>query len=69
MKDNFEKPITILRQEFIDALINDVNNCKLPLFVIESILQDLLIQVKAMAQKQYELDKANYESQLKQQNN
>lgn len=63
------KPLSIVRQEFIEQLVNDVNNCQLPLFVVESILQDLLSMVKTAAQKQYEAEKAQYEDQLKKQEN
>lgn len=58
------KPMSVIRQEFIEQLVNDVNNCQLPLFVIEPILQDLLSMVKSAAQKQYEAEKAQYEQQL-----
>lgn len=64
MDKNIVKPITLIRQEFVDALVNEINNCPLPMFVIEPILQDLLDQVKVAAQKQYEADKAQYEAQL-----
>jgi hypothetical protein len=65
MKSNFEKPITVVRQEFIDGLINYVNNSSLPLFVIEPILRDIYMEVKAMSQKQYESEKMQYENSLK----
>ena len=65
MDKNIVKPITLIRQEFVDTLVEEINNCQLPMFVIEPILQDLLDQVKAMVQKQYEADKAQYEAQLK----
>lgn len=64
MDKNIVKPITLIRQEFVDTLVEEINNCQLPMFVIEPILQDLLDQVKAMAQKQYEADKIQYEAQL-----
>ena len=64
MDKNIVKPITLIRQEFVDTLVEEINNCQLPMFVIEPILQDLLDQVKVAAQKQYEADKAQYESQL-----
>ena len=65
MDKNIVKPITLIRQEFVDTLVEEINNCQLPMFVIEPILQDLLDQVKVMVQKQYEADKAEYEAQLK----
>lgn len=68
MEQNIVKPITVVRQEFAEKLINEVNECQLPLFVVEPILQDLLDAVKSAAKKQYEADKAQYEQQLKAQN-
>lgn len=65
MDKNIVKPITLIRQEFVDTLVDEINNCQLPMFVIEPILQDLLDQVKVVVQKQYEADKAEYEAQLK----
>ena len=64
MDKNIVKPITLIRQEFVNTLVDEINNCQLPMFVIEPILQDLLDQVKIVAQKQYEIDKAQYEAQL-----
>lgn len=64
MDKNIVKPITLIRQEFVDTLVEEINNCQLPMFVIEPILQNLLDQVKVAVQKQYEADKAQYEAQL-----
>ena len=64
MNDNIIKPMSVARQEFIEKLVSDINNCQLPMFVVEPILQDMLNAVKASAQKQYEIEKAQYESQL-----
>ena len=64
MDKNIVKPITLVRQEFVDTLVEEINNCQLPMFVIEPILQNLLDQVKMAAQKQYEADKYKYEEQL-----
>ena len=64
MDNNIIKPITLIRQEFVDVLVEEINNSQLPMFVIEPILQNLLDQVKDAAQKQYEADKAQYEAQL-----
>lgn len=69
MSDKITKPMSVVRQEFVEQLVNDINNCNLPLFVIEPILQDLLASVKSAAQKQYEVEKAQYEQQLLEQSN
>jgi hypothetical protein len=64
MNETIRKPLSVIRQEFIEQLVEDVNNCPLPLFVIEPILQDVLNTVKAAAQQQYEAEKKQYEQQL-----
>ena len=64
MKEKVIKPMSVARQEFIEQLVYDVNNCDLPMFVIESIIQDLLNMVKATAQQQYETERAQYEKQI-----
>ena len=67
MDDKMMKPMSLVRQEFIEKLVDDVNNCQLPLFVVEPILEDLLKMVKNAAQEQYKAEKAQYEAQLKEQ--
>lgn len=59
------KPITILRDEFIKKLTELINNSNLPLFVIESIIKDIYFDVKSLAQKQLENDLKNYQESLK----
>lgn len=65
MDSTLAKPMSVARQEFIEKIINDVNECQLPLFVVEYVLKDMLDVVKSTAQKQYEAEKAQYENQLK----
>ena len=65
MNNTIEKPITVARQEFIDTISNDINTCGLPLFVVETILKDIYLEVKALSQRQYETEKAAYEQKLK----
>lgn len=62
------KPMSVIRQEFIDKLTDDINYCGLPMFVIEPILQDVLKAVQSAAMQQYMAEKAQYEQQLKKQN-
>lgn len=64
MNEMIQKPISVVRQEFVEQLLYDINNCQLPLFVVEPILQDMLNSVKLAAQKQYETEKSQYEQQL-----
>ena len=67
--EQITKPITVVRQEFIEKMVNEVNTCGLPLWAIEPILEDLLRLVKAESQRQYETEKAQYEQALASQKN
>ena len=65
MNEKITKPMSVARQELIEQLVGDINNCALPLFVIEYVLQDVLNNVKAAAQEQYKLERTQYEQQFK----
>lgn len=67
--EQITKPITVVRQEFIEKIVDEINTCGLPLFVVEPILEDLLRSVKAESQRQYETEKAQYEQALASQKN
>jgi hypothetical protein len=58
------KPSTIIYEEFKQDLANLINNSGLPAFIIEPVLRDYLIEIKTLAQKQYQADKAEYEKSL-----
>ena len=66
--ENIKKPITVVRQEFIEKMVSEINTCGLPLWAIEPILEDLLRLVKAESKRQYETEKAQYEQALASQN-
>ena len=65
MNETITKPMSVMRQEFTEQLVSDINNCKLPLFVIEYILQDVLDTVKSAAKQQCEIETMKYEELLK----
>ena len=62
--EQITKPITVVRQEFIEKMVNEINSCGLPLWAIEPILKDLLSEVSAVVKQQYETEKAQYEQAL-----
>ena len=64
MNEKVTKPLSMVKQEFIEQVVNDINNCALPLFVVEYILQDILNTVKSTVRQQTEMEKAQYEQQL-----
>lgn len=59
------KPIMILREEFAMNMSNLINKSGLPLFVIEPIMRDMLMEVNAGVKRQYEMEKMQYEETLK----
>ena len=66
MNENIAKPVTLVRRELIDKLVEVINESQLPMFVITPILENLLDEVKSVEQKEYETDTAQYEQQLAQ---
>ncbi len=60
-----EKPITVVREEFIQNLVNLINDSKLPPFVITPILSSMLSEVKNHERIQYENDLSTYNQSLK----
>ena len=64
MNEKLTKPMSVARHELIENLVNDINNCQLPLFVIEYVLQDILKTVKSAAQEQAEIEIKTYKQQL-----
>lgn len=61
MNENVNKPITVIRAEFISKLTTLINESMLPFFIVEPILKEFYLEVKEGAQKQYELDVRKYE--------
>ena len=65
MDNKTTKPITLLRNEFIENVIQTCNNSGLPLFVVEDVLKDLIQEIHIAAQQQFADDKQRYEQSLK----
>lgn len=60
-----EKPITVARNEFSEALVSLVNNSGLPAFVMRQVLAQMDSALSQLEQAQLEKDKAEWESQQK----
>lgn len=58
------KPITVLREEFIENIIEVCNDSGLPFFVVEDVLKQLIQETHIAAQKQLEEDKKKYQKEL-----
>jgi hypothetical protein len=65
MGNEIRKPLPVLREEFVNALTDMINNSQLPRFVIESILKDFYSDMKVISRKEYEIAKQQYENAIK----
>lgn len=61
-----EKPITMLRMEFAQALADLVNNSGLRAFIMEPILNDCLNELRFVSERELKNDIAQYENAMKQ---
>lgn len=69
MQDNIvQKPLSIVRSEFINSITQLVNTSTLPLVIIESVLKDVYGDVHLLCQKQLIEDTKRYNEQISQQN-
>lgn len=64
METEVKKPVTILRQEFIENFAKLINESGLPAFIIGDVLSGILSEVRALAERQYNNDRENYEKSL-----
>lgn len=66
-KATINKPITLVKEEFSQNLISLINESKLPLFIIEPILKEILSEVQINVKRQLEMDRAEYNKALEEQ--
>lgn len=59
-----KKPITLMREDFINNIVDTCNNSGLPFFMIEDIMKDLIQNIHAAAQQQLEQDREKYKKSL-----
>lgn len=64
MKNKVTKPMSVARSEFIQSLARLINDSALPPFILEPILKDMLADVRALAQRQLEIDLKSYREAL-----
>ena len=55
------KPITVVYEDFRQNMASLINNSGLPPFIIESVLCNFLNETRIAMEKQYQLDKTQYE--------
>lgn len=60
-----EKPLSVRREDFIQALIKDINECGLPPFAAFEILRSITQEAEALARRQLEQDRIAWEESQK----
>lgn len=58
------KPFSVAREDFINSLVDIINNCGLPPSVIADILVSTHAQIAKLAQDQAQKERAEYERAL-----
>lgn len=58
-----DKPLLLVREDFIKNMTNLINNSKLPVIILEPILQVFLNQTKYAIKQQYDAEKEAYENE------
>lgn len=56
------KPISLMREDFIQQLSGLINTSGLPMIIIEPIIENILRQISVINQQQLEQDRAEWES-------
>lgn len=58
------KPLSVTYEEFKQNMLYVINNAGLPAFIVENVLQNYLVEIKSIAQQQYQSDMAEYQQSL-----
>lgn len=57
------KPITLVADDLKKDIVEMINSSKMPMFIVESILKDIMQEVHFLAAKQLEIDRSAYEKE------
>lgn len=60
-----EKPLSLKKSDFTKGLIDLINGCGLPAFVVADIVRDLSTEMQRLAQKELEEQTAAYYQALR----
>ncbi len=68
-ENKIQKPISMVKQEFSEKIVDMINNSGLPIFLIEYVLKDIMNGVHAASVQQLETDTRIYQEQLEKSKN
>lgn len=60
MEKKIARPISLLKEDFINGVVTLINDSEMPLLVVEYILRDVLNEVHLTVMKQADAEKAEY---------
>ena len=59
-----DKPITVATEDLKKAMVEAINDCKLPAFIVGYVLKDILTEIEKINQDQMAYDRKTYEESL-----
>lgn len=59
-----KKPLSVARNDLMNSMVDAINNSYLPIMIVEYVVKDLYMEVRAMAQKQYDKEQEEYNASL-----
>lgn len=59
-----EKPITMVKEEFKNAIIDKINNSKMPLFLVEYVLKDIMVELHSAVEIEAKDNSTKYNAML-----
>ena len=59
-----QKPLSVARNDLMSDMVDAINNSHLPIMIVEYVVKDLYMDVRAMAQKQYDKEQEEYNAFL-----
>lgn len=60
-----DKPVLVAREDMTKEIADAIYRSRLPMFVVEPVLEKLLAEVRVAVQQEYIKDKEEYEKRLK----
>ena len=64
-KNITEKPITMVKEEFKKDIIDRINNSKMPLFLVEYIMKEVMEELHSAVEIEAKNNSASYNAMLK----
>lgn len=67
-ENSIQKPLTLRKEEYMQILTQATNDSGLPMFIIEYVLKELLLEVSSLAKEELKMSQEQYNKILEKQN-